>query len=63
MPRGLSELQRWILQRAAEEPDQNGEGKGFHLATWRVVHEYYGIPTRYDLNDSWVQAGPEALAR
>jgi hypothetical protein len=40
MGRGLSDLQMWIIRRAADAPDAKD---GIDLAQWRVVHEFYGI--------------------
>jgi hypothetical protein len=41
--RGLSELQVWMLKRAAERPDRNEFGNGCDLSIARTLHEYYGL--------------------
>jgi hypothetical protein len=44
MGRGLSELQRWMLVRAAERPDRpDGRKGGCDLTISRVLHEFYKI--------------------
>lgn len=49
MGRGLSPLQRWMLQRAAERPDRSERGGGCDLTTSRVIHEFYKVP----LSPTW----------
>lgn len=49
MGRGLSPLQRWILRRAADQPDRSERGGGCDLAIARVIHEFYEVP----LSPTW----------
>ena len=42
--RGLSELQIWMLKRAADRPDRNKSGNGCDLTIARTLHEFYGLP-------------------
>jgi hypothetical protein len=42
--RGLSELQTWMLKRAADRPDRNEFDNGCDLTIARTLHEFYGLP-------------------
>jgi hypothetical protein len=47
----LSDLQCWILTRAAQSPDASTSYKPRDLIAARVLHEFYGVPLKQGRTD------------